>query len=395
MKITSVEPLTCHSGIAGRDWLFIKVTTDEGIVGWGEGYDWRAAPALAAAVRLVGKEVIGQDPRSIDSISRRLRAGGGAGVRERMTVIAALDLALYDIKGKWLGVPVYDLIGGLYRERIPLYRSGFVSRRDRGADAPPAEDGGAPVDWLARADEVERSGFRALKIDLQSAGLRTGVQPTLDGAFDRRLIATAVEIVGTLRGRCGPDMGIMLDLGQEYRTGGIVQLARALESLDLYWLEVDGLDADGLLAARQQTRTRICHGKALIGRHAYRAFLEQHVTDVVAIETLSNGLSESRRIAELVAHYDAMFSPPNDTSPLSTMIKAHLCAVMPNCEILEIGLDEGSWAWQLIDHPPRIERGELIVPDRPGWGADVVEEEVARHPVPGHAGGGSPSGRRR
>ena len=129
MKITAIEPITCDSGIGGRNWLFVKVTTDEGIVGWGEGYDWQASSSLAEAIRVVGQEVIGQDPRRIDLISRRLWHSGRAGVPERMKVIAALELALYDIKGKWLGVPCYDLIGGLYRDRIPLYWSHFATYR--------------------------------------------------------------------------------------------------------------------------------------------------------------------------------------------------------------------------------------------------------------------------
>ena len=107
----------------------------------------------------------------------------------------------------------------------------------------------------------------------------------------------------------GPAMGILFDVGQEYRHGGIVQLAQALEPFDLYWLEAEGFDPDALLAARRQTRTRICHGEALIRREAFRPFFERHVTDVVMVETLTNGLSEARRICDLAAHYDTMFSP--------------------------------------------------------------------------------------
>jgi L-alanine-DL-glutamate epimerase-like enolase superfamily enzyme len=163
--------------------------------------------------------------------------------------------------------------------------------------------------------------------------------------------------------------------------GGILQLARALEPFDLYWLEADGFDPDALLAAREQTRTRMAHGKALVGRRAFRPFLERHVTDVIALETLSTGLSEARRIADLAAHYDAMVSPANHMGPLSSLIAAHLGAVMPNVEIMELDGADVPSKWQLIDHPPRIEQGELVVPDRPGWGADIVEEEVARNPL--------------
>lgn len=381
MKIVSVEPITCGSGIGGRDFLFLKVTTDEGIVGWGEGYDWQASPSLAEAIRLVGREVIGQDPRRIDLISRRLWDSGRAGVPERMKVIGALDIALYDIKGKWLGVPVYELLGGLYRERIPLYWSHFASYRAIDPEALGVEPARTLDRWIALVDDVERAGFRALKTNLLVPGLTTGLPPTLDGAIDRFRIDAAVDFVGALRERVGPSMGIMFDIGQEYRMGGIVRLARALEPFDLYWLEAEGFDPDALLSARRQTRTRICHGEALIRREQFRPFLERHVTDVVMIETLANGLSEARRICELAAHYDTMFSPHNYMSPLATLINAHLCAAMPNLEILEIDMDDVPWKWDLIDQKLEIVDGELIVPSRPGLGANIREDVVAQHPL--------------
>jgi len=176
-------------------------------------------------------------------------------------------------------------------------------------------------------------------------------------------------------------MGIMFDVGQEYRMGGIVRLARALEPFDLYWLEAEGFDPDALLSARRQTRTRLRHGEALIRREQFRPFLERHVTDVVMVETLANGLFEARRICELAAHYDTMFSPHNYMSPLATLINAHLCAAMPNLEILEIDMDDVPWKWDLIDQPLEIVDGELVVPNRPGLGANVVEAVVAAHPL--------------
>ena len=122
--------------------------------------------------------------------------------------------------------------------------------------------------------------------------------------------------IGTLRDVVGPGIGIAVDVQFDYRMGGIVKLARALEPFDLYWLEVESLDPDALLAAREQTTTRLCHGESLIRREQFRPFFQKHVTDVVMIETLSNGLSESRRIAEMAELYDTMVSPHNWMSPL-------------------------------------------------------------------------------
>ncbi len=381
MKITAIEPMTCDSGIGGRDFLFVKVTTDEGIVGWGEGYDWHASPALAEAIRVVGRELIGQDPRRIEHIGRRLWDSGRAGVPERMKVIGAIDIALHDIMGKWLGVPVYELLGGKYRDRLPLYWSHFASYRAIDPEALGVEPARSLEAWIALVDDVERAGFNALKTNLLVPGLAAGLPTTLDGAIDQSRIDAAVTFVSALRDRVGPSMGILFDVGQEYRMGGIVRLARALEPFNLYWLEAEGFDPDALLSARRQTRTRLCHGEALIRREQFRPFLERHVTDVVMIETLANGLSEARRICELAAHYDTMFSPHNYMSPLATLINAHLCAAMPNFEIFEIDMDDVPWKWDLIDQKLEIVDGELVVPDRSGLGANIVEEVVASHPL--------------
>ena len=170
MKITAIEPITCDSGIGGRDWLFVKVTTDEGIVGWGEGYDWHAGSVLAEAIRVLGQELIGEDPRRIDLIGRRFWDVGKAGVPERMKVLAAIEIALYDIKGKWLGVPVYELLGGLYRDRLPLYWSHFASYRAIDPEALGVEPARTMDSWIALVDDVEAAGFKALKTNLLVPG---------------------------------------------------------------------------------------------------------------------------------------------------------------------------------------------------------------------------------
>lgn len=381
MKITSVEAIPCDGGYATRNWLFIKITTDEGVVGWGEGYDWQAAPSLALAVDIVGREVLGQDPRRIEWLNQQIWASGRCGLHERMKVLAAIDIALYDIKAKWLGVPVYELLGGLYRDRIPLYWSHFASNRalfSADMKTPPAE---TLESWLALTDEVVDAGYKVLKTNLLIPGSPVRLPATRDGAIDRSSIRAAETFVGALREKLGPDFGIMFDVGQEYRMGGIVQLARALEPYDLYWLEAEGFDPGALLAARSQTRTRLCHGESLIRREQFRPFFEQHVTDIVMVETLNNGLTETRRIAEMAAHYDVMISPHNYMSPFSNLVNAHLCAAMPNVEILEIDPDDIPWKHEVISHPLDIRDGMLHVPDRPGFGADVVEEVIRAHPI--------------
>jgi L-alanine-DL-glutamate epimerase-like enolase superfamily enzyme len=302
-----------------------------------------------------------------------------------MKVLAAIDLALWDIKAKWLGVPVYQLLGGKFRDRIPLYWSHFASYRAVWPDVVGAHPEFTYADWAAGARQVVDLGFKVLKTNLVQEPV-PGESPYfadyLDGMIDRRTIDEAVKWIGTLRDVVGPSIGIAVDVQFDYRMGGIVQLARALEPFNLYWLEVESFDADALLAARRQTRTRLCHGESLIRREQFRPFLQRHVTDVVMIETLANGLTESRRIAEMAELYDTMISPHNWMSPLGTLINAHLCAALPNVEILEIDLDDIPWKGELLTHPLLIDDAQLVVPERPGWGADVNEDVIAAHPLP-------------
>ena len=383
MRITAVEPFACDGGL--REFGFLKVSTDEGITGWAETYDWHTSASLVAALRVMGRGLVGEDPRRIELFNERTWYGGRPGVPERMKVLAAIDMALYDIKAQWLGVPVYELLGGRFRDRIPLYWSHFATYRAIWPEVVGVAPQSTYREWAEGARDVVAQGYKVLKTNLiQEAGpgQRARLPAYRDGVIDKRTIDEAVTWIGTLRDVVGPTIGISVDVQFDYRMGGIVQLARALEPFDLYWLEVEDLDPDALLAARQQTRTRLCHGESLIRREQFRPFFQRHVTDVVMLETLANGITETRRIAEMAELYDVMVSPHNWMSPLGTMINAQLCAALPNVEILEIDIDDVPWKMDLLTHPFEIEDGQLIVPDRPGWGTAIDEEVLRAHPLP-------------
>ena len=243
MKITAIEPMTCDSGIGGRDWLFVKVTTDEGIVGWGEGYDWQASgPSSRRRIRVLGQEVIGQDPRRIDLIGaaplgrgQGRRPGADEGPRRDR------DRALRH-QGQVAGR------AGLRAARRAVPRPAaavLVAFRVVPRDRPGGARGraGAHDGQLARPRRRRRGGrVQGAQDEPARAGPR-------DRACRRRSTArsTAPGSMPPSRSsaRCATGsartMGILFDVGQEYRHGGIVELGRALEPFDLYWLEAEGL----------------------------------------------------------------------------------------------------------------------------------------------------------
>jgi L-alanine-DL-glutamate epimerase-like enolase superfamily enzyme len=383
MKITAIEPFVCDGGL--RQFGFLKVTTDEGIVGWSEIYDFTAVASLATAIRIIGQEFIGMDPFRIEWFNERMWYLARPGIPERIKVLAAIDIALWDIKGKALNVPAYELLGGKFHDRLKLYWSHFASYRGAWPEIVGVKPQTTYEEWAEGARDVVAQGYKVLKTNLIQRA-RDGRKPWFpdyrDGWITVDTLREAETWIGAIRDVVGPDIGISVDVQFEYRMGGIVALARAMEPFNLYWLEVEDLDAGALLAAREQTTTRFCHGESLFRRDQFRPFFQQHVTDVVMIETLSNGVAETRRIAEMAELYDVMVSPHNWMSPLCTMVNAQLCAALPNFEILEIDLDDVPWKMQLLTDPFVIENGELIVPDRPGWGSDIDEDVVRAHPLP-------------
>ena len=156
VRITAIEPFVCDGGL--REFGFLKVTTDEGIVGWAETYDWHTSASLKTALQVMGRRLIGEDPRRIELMNEKIWYGGRPGVPERQKVLAAMDLALWDIKAKWLGVPVYELLGGLFRDRIPLYWSHFATYRAVWPEVVGQPPTHTYAEWAAGARHVVAQG---------------------------------------------------------------------------------------------------------------------------------------------------------------------------------------------------------------------------------------------
>jgi len=390
MRITKVEAFHCDGG--WRPWTFVKVETDDGLHGWGECSDNRNPYGIAGCVRDFEDLLVGEDPRAVElrywDMLRRTRQNLG-GISHK--AMAGIELALWDIKAKALGVPVYELFGGPLRDRVRLYWSHCGTTRaihGQALGTPPLR---TLDDIAALGREVARRGFTALKTNIVIPGDPATVYfpgfgrgpNTTDGVASAEILRAIERLIGTFRTAVGPDVGVALDLNYNFRTEGAMRIAKLLEPFDLQWLEYDNWDPRALLQLKQSTSTRIASCESLVTTRQYRPFLELQAMDVAIIDVPWNGWSQAVTIGRMAESYEIAIAPHNYYSHLADLHSAHLCAVLPNVRIMEIDIDDVPWKAELVTRPPEISGGHLAIPRAPGWGADINEQALRAHPWKG------------
>jgi L-alanine-DL-glutamate epimerase-like enolase superfamily enzyme len=392
MKIVGIEDLHCDAGFRVNS--FLKITSDQGLVGWSEYMEGYGSQGLTEVIRKLGARLVGQDPRPVERITALLHAAtrqAPGGVNQQ--AIAAIENALVDLKAKALGIPVYEMLGGPVRDRLEVYWSHCGSYRVRHAERIKEWCGVDPIrsldDIVRLGAEVARRGFKGLKTNIiRFDGPRpymfhpgTNSAPGYPGLnIDSRIIAAALDQMRAFREGAGPQTGLHLDVNFNYKTEGFLRLARALEPLDLTWLEIDTYDPAALATIRRGARLPVASCESLYGRRQYRPFFEHQAVDVAIIDVAWNGILESMKIAALADTFEVNVAPHNFNGHLGSLISAHLCAAIPNFRVMEIDIDDVLWKDEIVTRPPRIENGELVLPDGPGWGTEVNEAFVRAHP---------------
>ena len=388
MKIAKIEDLHCAAG--WRTFSFLKVTTDDGLIGWSEYTEGDGSRGLTSVIHGMAEALIGQDPRPVQAISSLLyvrHQQAANGINQR--AMAAIENALLDIKGKNLGVPVYELFGGPVRTRLPVYWSHCGTYRVRNH-----LDVGTPQartydDIAVLGAEVKARGFKALKTNILAfdgenlvgfgpgAG-RTPGWPALN--IDSKTLQAVRDTLGAFRTGAGPEMGLLLDVNYHFKTEGFLQVAKAVETYNLTWLEFDTWDPQALALIRSRAPCPIASSESVSGRRGYRPFLDAYASDVVIIDVIWNGFLESIKIAAMAEAYEVNVAPHNYYGHLSTAISAHFCATAPNFRVMEVDIDSVAWRDELFLNAPVIEDGELLLPTGPGWGVEVNEAAVRAHP---------------
>lgn len=385
-RIRDVKVLSCSA--SWRNYFFLKVTTDDGVVGWSEFDENFGSPGVAAIIEQLSHRLIGQSAMNHERLREDLRSvtrPGSGGVIGQ--ALGAIENALLDVKAKTLGVPCYELLGGKLRDRLRVYWSHCVAWRTRRPHYQPEIVDADGVRALAR--EVGERGFTALKTNIfrydeqsrisgWASGFGSPYMPELN--IDRSILKGLREHLTIMREAAGPDMDILLDLNFNAKPEGYLRILREIEDMDMFWVEIDTLNPQALGYIRSQSRHPISSCETLIGTQQFLPFFREQAIDVAIVDTPWNGVWQSMKIAAAADAHEVNVACHNFYGHLCTMMNAHFCAAVPNLRIMEVDIDRISWEHELFTHMPVYENGHLVVPDRPGWGTEPIEEALLAHP---------------
>jgi galactonate dehydratase len=372
LKITDVKTAVVRG-------LHVRIYTDQGLFGDGEGVD--AVSGGASIVAGFRGALVGQDPLNVDALFERLRTSGifaGAQAGQYVAALTAVEIALWDLAGKAVGLPIYQLLGGRMRDRVRVYcDSGTDNRNDPNAKA-----------FISQIVDL---GFTAAKIDIDDARDPDRFD-RVNWTANNAEIDHMVDKVAFMRESLPKRIDLAVDMHGRYDAGTAKRVARELEPFKLLWLEepVPPENVDAMRDVRESTHTPICCGENLYLRHGFRELLEKRAVDIIMPDIQKcGGLLEARKIADMAHTYYVPMAPHCQASPIGTMASCHVLAAIPNALVLE-------WHWghpagrtaewkQYVKEGDIIEKGFITVPDRPGIGLEMNDEYVRSLQRPGAA----------
>lgn len=373
MKITAIETHVCNARM--RNWIFVKVITDQpGLYGWGEAtLEWHTR-SVVGAIEDIAQLLIGEDPTRIEHLWQmmyRQHFWHGNGV-VRGTAISGIDLALWDIMGKHLGVPCHKLWGGPVRDYVRLY----------------CHLGGGKMEDFYNTDPADASRFGELAQKAVEDGFtafKSMAVPETMPLEGLRPIRYAEKCVGAMRDAVGDDIDIMVDCHARPTPTMGVQFAKALEQFGLYFFEEPCWpeSLEGLAAVQQAVTTPIATGERLVGVSAFKDLLAKGGARVLQPDiTHCGGLTEARRIAALAEAYRVSLAPHNPQGPVSTAASIELGFATPSYIICESVHSDVPWRNEVVSEGFTVEKqGRIVRPSaKPGLGIEIDLDVVAKHP---------------
>jgi len=376
MKITDVKTFLIHDpDRPERNYSFVKVYTDEGLTGLGEAGINGKELALEGLVKTYAPLLIGMDPSRIEHIWQMLWRGQFfRGGHVHAAAVAAIDLALWDLRGKTLGVPVYDLLGGRTRDYARCYC--HVQQRDTTEGGDSHRVG---IDSMVEyAKQQVADGWRFVRF-----GVGEGGTQERDGIYEQsKAMRWTVDAFSALREALGPEIEICVDFHQRTTPTYAIQIARALEPLRPFFIE-DPLRAENaaeLRYLRQHISVPIATGEQLASKWEWQALIEESLMDYCRVDLcICGGLTEAKKIAGWCETHYIEQAPHNPLGPVSTAACLHFDLSTPLFAVQEL-----TWRPEIIadivQTDMRLEGGNLYCGGTPGLGVELNEEAAAAYP---------------
>jgi galactonate dehydratase len=357
-------------GAPWRELVFVELVADNGLVGVGEVRMVNKTSTLVACVEeLAPRYVIGGDPFDVERLAWNiLREEFGRPEEITQSALAAFEIASWDLMGQALGVPIWRLLGGKMRDRVPAYANGWY-QADRD-----------PRTIAALAKKVVARGYRAMKLDPFGAA---------SAELSRRERRLAVDVLAAVREAVGADVQIMIEMHGRFTPATAIQVAELLEPYAPEWIEEPVAPENPTATARVRAATKlpIATGERAHTPEDIRPFIEGGLLDVVQVDmTHFGGFLAMKRLAGWADMYSLLLAPHNVCGPVGTMANVHLAVATPNYKVLEHFNDFADpWVQTLVDHPPTVDAADgcFVLPQRPGLGLTLDREACARHPRTG------------
>jgi L-alanine-DL-glutamate epimerase-like enolase superfamily enzyme len=358
MKITAIETYAVWGGV--RNFLFVRLDTDEGISGVGESGLTGRELAVEGAVQHLAPLLIGQDARRIEHLWQVMSRGGFfPALGPAAAAMSAIDIALWDIRGKVLGVPVYDLLGGLSRERVVCYPHNN-------------EFGVEPLVESARRTWEEGWKF-----------VRWGLPPEGDVLEPRVAIRTAVKQFEALRAALGDDAELCMDVHTRLDPADAVTLLRLVEPYRPFFMEdpVRAEDMNALRRVRQQAAVPIAAGEQHHSKWQFRQMIEEDLIDYARVDLcLAGGITEAKKIAAMAEAHHIKLATHNPLGPVATAACLHLNLACPNVGVQEQPRRPGTMLTDVVPVQMEWKDGYLLAPTRPGLGVEFDRAAAKAHP---------------
>jgi galactonate dehydratase len=366
MRVTDVRTFLVHPG-TGKNWLFVRVDTDDGITGWGECYTQADRDqAIVVHVEQMKRYLVGRDPFAIKHFTTvmYLDWAGKRGAMDFYCAVSGIEQALWDIVGKAVGQPVYNLLGGPCRAKIRVYANGWG-----GGARTPDELGEA-------ARRVAARGFTALKFDPFPGPWREWI--------DREAERFAVARVRAVRQAIGPDVDLLVEVHRRLAPLNAIRMARLLEEFDPFWFEepVSSRQLDELALVRQRINLPVVTGEELYTKLDFRPVFERQAANIINPDICNcGGILELKEIAAMAEAYAVQVAPHNyNSTTMGLAATVQLCACVPNFLITEYFVNFEETGRAIAPNALTVEDGYIALPTEPGLGVGLDEAALLARP---------------